>query len=159
MTRVGRSDTIHAVLWKLQCTNPIQHPGWRNSDHRVQVANRIRLFVVPLVVAANSACWQPAGSALYRVNYIQLHCPAQRHTLSSRKFTAAVMLAAALTVSHLFCSQRCFTSALVRSASDEEKTCESVTHTHGCTHDGSGQTWLAEEERGPMNHRVDSDQR
>lgn len=55
------------------------------------------------------------------------------------------MLTADLTVSHLYCSQRYFTSALVRPASDEEKTCESVTHS--CTHDRRGQTWLAEEER------------
>lgn len=43
------------------------------------------------------------------------------------------MLTAALTVSHLFCPHRYFTSAPVRLASDEEKTCESVTHS--CTHD------------------------
>lgn len=48
-------------------------------------------------------------SAQRRVNYIQLHCPARRCTFSS-----AVMLTAVLTVNHLLCSQRYFTSASVR---------------------------------------------
>lgn len=67
-------------------------------------------------------------SAQRRVNYIQLHCPARRCTFSS-----AVMLTAVLTVNHLLCSQRYFTSASVRSVSDEKKACERVTHS--CAHD------------------------
>ncbi len=51
------------------------------------------------------------------------------------------MLTVALTVSHLCRAQRYFTSALVSPESDEEKTCESVTH--GRTHDSRAK-------RGPL---------
>lgn len=79
-------------------------------------------------------------SAQYRVNYVQPHCSAHRETCLVLETAAALMLTAVLTVSHLFCFQRYFTFALLRSASDEKNTCESVTHS--CTHDSSAKCGL-----------------
>lgn len=120
----------------------VQHPGLRYFNHHVQVPHKIQLFHVSLAVATNCACWQLLRSAQYRFNCVQLHCPAQRCTFSSRESQQ---------------QQRCWqqpwlwvtcvvhrgTSLLLWSepASDEEKTCESVTH--GRTHDSKAK-------RGPL---------
>lgn len=83
---------------------------------------------------------------------MELHHPARRHAFCSLTAAAArdVDCESAMTVSQrLVFSQRCFTSALVRRANDEEKTCERVTH--GCVVTG---------QQGPKkNERHDSQSR
>lgn len=86
----------------------------------------------------NYACWQlqPSGSwfVLLSTGLIISSFTAQhRRAFSSQNHSSSDADNCPDCESPVFLSQWYFSSALVSPASDEEKTCESVTH--GCTHD------------------------